>query len=163
MKELIESMGWLSKSLVLSSSMVLFTVMVTSLALRGVKTEVTIAWWMASVAVGIVTVSAFGGAGLVTNEPKQFVVGLVPIAIVVFAGLTFGTIMNTFYGQAVQSAPNPALAMAVINSSTLFLYILAPVLHKLMPKVFAAASINTVGLVGVVLTLVGLILITKSK
>lgn len=163
MKEIIDSMGWLSKSLILSSSMVLFTVMITTFALRGVKTEVTIAWWMASVAVGMVTLSFAGGAGLVTSEPRQFISGLVPIAIVILAGLTFGTVMNTFYGQAVQSAPNPALAMAVINSSTLLLYVLAPFLHKLMPKVFATASFNSTGLVGVVLTLVGVILIAKSK
>lgn len=163
MRDIIASMGWMSKSLILAVGFGLFPLLFTCFMRRGVRPEVTIFWWMVGTAFGILLLSRSGGHGIVTEHVEEFFVSWKSIFVILFLGATFGVVINTFYGQAVHTAPNPALASAIINSSIIALYLIAWLGYKLLPKIFPPASISWCGLGGVVLTFLGVILIAISR
>lgn len=163
MKETLLQMSWINKSIITAVLFGAFPFLITSLAQKGMKPEVTLAWWFGSISVGMYTLSAFGGGGLVTDNFREFFAMNWSVMIVISLGATCGVVLSTFYGQAMHSAPNPALAYAVINSSVLFTYVLAPLLFKFFPKIFQPASISSMGLVGIILTVIGMILIVRSR
>lgn len=163
MKELLSSMGWISKSLVLAFGFALFPFLITSFSQKGIKPEVTMSWYTLGMPIGLFILSCCGGGGLVTENHKDFFASPWLLTLALFFGTTIGVVLNTFYGQAMQSAPNPALAFAVINSSIVIIYILAPVFHKIFPKVFPAATVNWTSAGGIILTLAGVVLVAKGK
>ncbi len=163
MKETLTSMGWISKSLILAIVFAAFPLLITNMAQRGVKPEVTIAWWTVGVPIGIFILSMCGGGGLITNDYHDFFINTKAILTVFLLGATVGVILNTFYGQAVRDAPNPALAIAVINSSMVFAFLLAPLFHKIMPRSFPAVTMDWTGITGTILVLMGVVMISKSR
>jgi len=103
MKDLIISMSWLNKAVFMGLGSVMFPLLMTTLCQKGIKPEVLLAWYMVGAAVGIFVLSVFGGSGLVTDDYRDFFVHTKIIIFIVLLGGTFGVVMNTFYGQALQT------------------------------------------------------------
>ncbi len=163
MKELLNSMGWVSKSLVLALSFSLFPLLITGLYQKGVKPEVTITWWSLGVFFGMISLAVCGGQGLITGNHRDFFITPQTIAILIIMGATIGVVMQTFYGQAIQTAPNPALAIAVINSSVILSYVLPIVFHKTFPRSFPEVTVNTTSVSGIIFIVIGVFLVAKGK
>ena len=159
----LASMSWISKALILAFSFAIFPLLITGMSQRGMKPEVTIAWWCVGIPIGIYALSLCGGGGLVTNNHRDFFCGAGLVVFVLILGVVIGAVMNTLYGQTMQSAPNPALAIAVINSSVVMAYLIAPLLHKVLPKVFPVASMSWTGAGGIIMILGGIVMISRAQ
>lgn len=162
MKELLNSLSWIHKSFLLTASMALFPIFVTFLAKRGIKPEVTVCWWALGAAISMYVLARCDGGGLITATSKDFTGPIWAIVLITVLGATLGLIINTFYGQVMSSAPNPMLAMSIVNTSVALGYLLAPLLHKWFPQTFAEAEISWRGFGGVVLIILGGLLITSK-
>lgn len=164
MKEFINSLSWIHKSLLLTTSMAVFPIFITYLAKRGIKPEVTVCWWAIGAALSMYMLARCGGGGLISATTKDFAGPVWAIATIILLGATLGLIINTFYGQVMASAPNPMLAMGMINTSVALGYLLAPLLHRCWPDTFADAEISWRGFSGVTLIIIGgLLICSKNK
>ena len=156
------SLHWISKCLILAFGFAAFPLITASLAQKGTRGDVTMAAWCLGTAIGMYSCAKLGGLGLISGDASNYTKPLLGVLIAFFLGATLGTILNTFYGQAVTSAPNPALALTVINASAAIAYLSGPLFHKIIPKAFPPAVINWNGLAGVTLVITGIVLISRK-
>lgn len=159
---IIASSAWASKALVVTVIFGMFPFLVTSFAHRGIRPEVTINWYYVGVFLGTILYSALR-VPIVPVALKDFIVDYRAILVMVLIGLSFGVVSNSLYGQAVQEAPNPGLALAMINASVAVAYLAAPVMHAISSTTFPKASISWTGSTGVILVIVGMILVARSR
>lgn len=75
------------------------------------------------------------------------------------AGTFFGALMNVLFFQATTIAPNPALPAAIVNTSSIMVLLLVPVLAIVLPKYFVGVSFDAYHLAGIALTIIGVGLI----
>lgn len=83
------------------------------------------------------------------------------IACVVVLGGTVGLIMNISISQALATAPNVGMASVIIASAAGVVYLVAPILHPILPKAFPAMEFSWRTLLGVAFVILGLFFITK--
>lgn len=157
--EYFANVSWLAKSTMVSVGLVVFTFLIIMLAERGTRPEVTIAWWLLGSAIGIF---ALAKSGVMPFPFEHFYTDWKAIGIVLTAGIIFGTVINIGYGMAIYEAPNPGLASAIMKSEVALTYLGAPLLFALLPKGFPEAGVSPLGMLGVITTMLGIMLIGYS-
>lgn len=86
-----------------------------------------------------------------------------PMCVVLVMGMTLGVASNIFFFQALSTAPNPGLAMAVTNSATIIVFLITVLLAQLLPQYFSASKLDPWHLVGIVLTVTGISIIALRQ
>jgi len=148
---LLSNMGWLGKSVTAMVSIIPIMLFFNTFSKFGMKPEVTTFTWFIGVAIGILLIptgiSPLKVEGLVVSD---FAITK-PMLIMLFLGITFGSVANILLFQAVPISPNPALPFAILGLASVIAYVLCPVAGVLLPKLFPPVSLNWVNLSGLVL------------
>jgi hypothetical protein len=126
----------------------------------GLRGESNVAIWMIGSAIGLIL---FAGALSDPIAPETgFKSILLPLGIVLVAGLTLGTLMNYVVPIAFVEAPNPAYPMMALGLSAPIVFLLSPLLFRLAPELFPEASLSLRGMAGIVLGFISIALIAKA-
>lgn len=145
------SFGWFGKSAIAA---VLFVVPFLSVPFFsrnfGLRPEAVLVWY------GIGLVLGCFGWGLTLDVVRMNELSPSwPFFMAAVVGAIFSALPNILFYQALATAPNPGLSMAVINLSTVLTYFAALLLAGALPRWFAAARFDWVHLVGIILTVAG--------
>ena len=120
-----------------------------------VQADVFVVWYFAGVIAATAIVSASNGSPLL---PRVSVV-----AGMIFVGLTLGSVSNILAFRSVASAPNPGMALAIIQTANVGVLFAAVYLGRAVPSYFDAEKIDWVSILGTVLVTVGVMLIVARR
>jgi hypothetical protein len=147
-------MDWLMKAFL---AMVLFipAFLVIPFFLKnfGVRPEATLVYSSLGTILGVIV--WLGGR----EELSMLALSGPTIVIILFGFI--GTAANIFFVQALASAPNPGLALAIVSSNTMPTFLMALALAALLPQYFESAAFNLRHAIGIVTVMIGIILILK--
>src|SRR3989344_3135608 len=116
-----------------------------------VRPDVFLIWYF----LGVAAASAlFGGVPLTALAPSWKLIGGM-----LFVGLTFGAVANLLIFRAVAVAPNPGLPLAIINVSSVAVFLIAALFARWIPNYFSPVKTDVWSLAGVLLTVIGASLI----
>jgi drug/metabolite transporter (DMT)-like permease len=85
------------------------------------------------------------------------------VAAILLIGGTIGAISNILLFRAVTIAPNPGLPVAIVNATSIGVFLAAGLLSKLAPNYFNSEKIDAWSLFGIILTIVGTSIIAIRK
>lgn len=160
--DILYNAHWITKSIIVMFGFGLFILIVPVFARQGVKSEAIMLGWCSGVASGIALL-ILSESPLVGATGADIKHSLWPVAIMAVIGITFGTALNVFLGQAMVAAPNPAYPMAISNSGIAIACLIGPVLGLLLPRLFPPMSVSWHTMLGIGLTIAGVILISLPK
>ncbi|MBI2039398.1 MAG: hypothetical protein HYT22_03960 [Candidatus Niyogibacteria bacterium] len=120
-----------------------------------VRPDVFLIWYFLGVAA---TSMFFGGAPFTAIAPSWKLVGGM-----LFVGLTFGAIANLLIFRAVAVAPNPGLPLAIVNVSSVAVFVISALLARWIPDHFSPVKTDLWSATGVLLTIIGASLIAIRR
>lgn len=162
MTDSVSTAHWIIKAMIAGVGLGLFPLLIGALEHRGVRNEVTMAWWLLGTGIGFFALSKLGGGGIMSVDISEFFARRWDLIVIAILGASFGLVMNVFYAQAIMGAPSPAIAIAILEAAVILTYIATPVVQIVLPGSFPNATINWAGLMGAVITTVGLVVLWKS-
>ncbi len=121
----------------------------------GVRAEVTMLWYFGGLILGSAASVPFAGI----FKAVDFI-PTVPLLAIALLGGTFGLVANLLLFQAIPLAPNPALPVAIANTSSLFVFVFSAALALLLPRYFDPAALDLRSFAGLLAALAALYLIT---
>lgn len=125
----------------------------------GVQSSVFLVWYM----VGCAIMVALYLAAISQNSGGSVAHTLVPswktVAYIMLVGLVCGGIANIAIFSAVVNAPNPGMAVAVMNGAAALTYLCSVFLARFLPELFSAPPFNWQVFMGIVLVGFGVALI----
>lgn len=148
-------MGWFGKSVIATFLLAIGLLMVDFLGKRGVRGEIIAFCEAAGCAAGLALWIFIGHRELVTNltEHKTLAVAMLVV------GATVMALFNTLFCGAISTAPNPGLPSRIVSIASVLVFIVAPILVKVLPAYFKKAEWNVMTMLGVLLTVAGTALI----
>lgn len=124
----------------------------------GLRPDVILAWYFLGMAVG-----CWAGPVGLGSIPAGALAPTVPLIGAALAGLLFGAGSNILLFRAIVVSPNPGLPLSFINLSVVLTFVASVALASAAPKFFAPARFDLMGLVGVALTLAGVVVLGLRK
>lgn len=122
------------------------------------RPEIILVWYFVGLALG--TLSLLFSFKMVSWQELS---PTIPLLTVAFFGFIFGSLPNILLYQAIPAAPNPGLPMAIINVATVITFLAAIGLAKVLPQWFEAAKFDWVHLGGIILTALGVALLSLRR
>lgn len=150
-------MGWFGKSAIALILLVPAWIAIHCYGERGVKGEVTALCYGAGCALGMALwiFAVPGNRALAEN----FAAHRMLVAVMVGIGALLGAAIQALVYTAINESPNPGLPISVANASAVAVFVLTPILAKVLPAYFKKAEWNAMTMTGVLLTVVGTALI----
>lgn len=150
-------MGWFGKSIVATALLVPAWLVIHCYGERGVKSEVTALCY----AIGIVLGVAIWIFAVPQNSAlrENFTVHRWLALWMVGVGLLIGAAIQVLIYQAIKESPNPGLPISMTNAAAVIVFIITPILVKVLPAYFKKAEWNAMTTLGVLLTVAGTALI----
>jgi uncharacterized membrane protein len=158
--EMLAGAHWVTKSLILMVGMGIFTLIIPVASKQGLRPELVMVIWMIGTMVGI-SAMLLTKSKLIADFPGAQL-PIRPIIYLFIAGLTIGALFNVLFGQAVQSAPNPAYPVAISNASLMLVCLAGPLLTRTWPKLFPVMNYRGSAFIGVALIILGIIIIARK-
>ena len=150
-------MNWFAKS-VLAMLFFIPAVMAVPFFLKNfqIRPELTMLWWIVGAAIGIYSWLLFSGKHTfgIPQPAELFIVVL---------GIVFSAAANILLAQAVSTAPNPGIPIAVVGVNSLVVYLIANPLARVLPRNFTAVEYDPVTIVGIGLIVTGLGIIAAKQ
>ena len=150
------ALGWMEMSLI-----AVFTIIPSWLSPGffeknfGVRPEVFMIWYFVGVVLGSSSFLTFRGISVI---PSFFA-----CILMLGMGLTFGNITNMLIFAAVPIAPNPGLPPAIVNVSSVCVFIFAFILSRMLPAYFDKVQFDIQHLLGMLVTIGGLYLMVRPR
>ena len=119
------------------------------------KPEVFLVWYFLGVALASACFSVSSLKELAPSSPMIFVLFCF--------GVVAGGIANIAIFRAVVSAPNPGLPVAIANTASVGVFLLAALLSRFFPNYFSPVKVDITALMGIFLTVLGISLIAIRK
>lgn len=120
-----------------------------------VRPEVFMMWYFFGVIIGTGCV--------LTLQESSIIPATAPWLSIVAVGLTFGVVANIMLFAATAIAPNPGLPSAIASSASALVFVLSLLLFRLFPIYFNEVAFDSYHLVGLIITIAGVILMTKPR
>jgi len=122
----------------------------------GIRPEATFIWCVGSAVLGVFF--------WITCSGQSHLLALsAPAIATALYGLTLAAVGNVLLFQSVSNAPNPGVAVAVLNSNAVVIYLVVIALSAFLPRYFSAGQVSWRHLSGVLLVTVGIALISIRK
>ena len=153
-------LSWLTKSIV--ATFCLAPIILASSFFSGnynVRPETTIIWYFIGIVLGAIPYALY--TKLLT--PQELLPQTTILLIILLMGITLGTASNLFIFQALATAPNPSLPMAISNAITPIVLITSIVLSVFLPQYFGAVKIDWLHCVGILFVISGVTIIALHK
>ena len=153
-------LSWLSKAIM--ATFCFAPIMLASSFFSGnynIRPETTIIWYSVGIVLGAVPYALY--TKLLT--PQELMPQTTLLLILLFMGITLGTISNLFIFQALATAPNPSLPMAITNAVTPLVLITSIILSVFLPQYFGAVKIDWIHCIGILLVVSGVSIIALHK
>lgn len=101
----------------------------------GTKPEVSLVFWGVGIVIGVV--------GWLLLAGRSIELAPTPARLVILAmGITIGALGNIMMFQSVNMAPNPGMAVAVVNTNAVATFLVISILALLLPKVFERGTFS---------------------
>ena len=123
----------------------------------GMKPEITFIWYVLGMLVGSPFLLPY--LNISFGELKPTIAAI----IVVIFGIVIGALTNMLVFGAVNAAPNPGLPVAIVNASSILVFVFSALLAILLPKYFNLVRFDVYHLVGILLTMIGIGIIALHK
>ena len=120
-----------------------------------VRPEVFMIWYFLGVVAGSSSYLTFKGIPVI----PPLLAGILMVGM----GYTFGSITNMLIFAAVPIAPNPGLPPALVNVSSVGVFIAAFVLWRVLPAYFPKVQFDIYHLLGMLITIGGLYLMVRPR
>lgn len=120
-----------------------------------IRPEVFMIWYFVGVVLGSFSFLTFRGISVVPSFPAWI--------LILGIGLTLGSIVNILLFAAVPIAPNPGLPPAIVNVSSVGIFIAAFLLWRVLPAYFPKVQFDIYHLVGMLVTIGGLYLMVRPR
>lgn len=149
--------GWVMKSLMATIIAVpfLLTAGVFGRVFK-VQPEAMIFYWLLGSAAGIgVYLLAIGKVSMLSMNTQ--------LSTVAIMGLVIGSLANILLFQAIVASPNPGMPMTIMGSNSAIAFVLGPLLAFFLPKYFQYMRFDSLHLIGIVLTIVGVGILSIHK
>lgn len=128
-----------------------------------VRGEVTAIWYFFGTSLGTFAILRMGNLVSLTEAIPPLKILLAIIGV----GVLFGSVTNALLFSAIASASasgaNPAIPQAIQGTSVLFVFLLSFLLAILYPAYFSAVSFSAKHLIGIILTLTGIVLMLSRN
>lgn len=124
-----------------------------------VRPEATIIWYSVGLVLGAIPIAVYTGL----LSPKELMPSPILLLIFLLMGATLGTASNLLLFQALSTAPNPSLPMAITNAVTPLVLISSVALSVLLPQYFGAVKIDGIYITGIMLVLSGVTIIAMHR
>jgi len=149
--QILAEFGWFGKSMTAMISIVPLMVLFNFFGKYGLKPEAIIFGWFFGVIVGIVLTSFGMGLIKVDGLLPSDLAPTVPMLVMIFLGVTVGSVANMLLGQAIPISPNPALPFAIVGLASALAYVAAPIAAMTLPRYFDSVHFGWVNFVGMIL------------
>lgn len=149
--------GWVVKSLIATVIAVPFF-LVAGVFGRVFKTapESMIFYWLLGSAIGIaIYLKATGKSSLLLPNTQLIIIAVM--------GLIIGAWANILLFQAIVASPNPGIPMTILGSNSAIVFVLGPLLAIILPKYFQYMKFDTYHMIGIILTVVGVGILSIHK
>lgn len=120
-----------------------------------VRPEVFMIWYFVGVVLGSSSFLTFRGISVIPSFPAWI--------LILGIGFTLGTIVNILLFAAIPIAPNPSLPPAIVNVSSVGVFIAAFLLWRLLPAYFSKVQFDIYHLLGMLVTIVGLYVMVRPR
>lgn len=117
----------------------------------GIATDIFLAWYLLG---GVLGTVIFTRLPLVSFFPSTGSVSAIILLGILLCGLA-----NLFIFRSVAAAPNPGLAVAIVNAASVIVFFFTAILAKSSPRFFDPVRIDATSLLGTTLTVIGAMLI----
>ena len=152
-------LGWFGKSVIAA---ILFIIPFLSVGFFnrnfGLKPEAILVWYGIGLAFG-----CFGWTLALNTIQLNELSFNWPLFVAAIIGAMFSALPNILLYQALVTAPNPGLPMAIINVSTVLTFFAALVLAKLLPQWFSVAKFDWIHFSGIVFVVAGVVLLSLKR
>lgn len=123
-----------------------------------IKAEVNMVWYFTGMTIGSTLAILYFNLA----QPSDFKLSIPKLSILLM-GLTLGAAANTLLFGSIPQAPNPGLPIGIVNTSSVFVFLISVALAKFIPEYFPLAKIDAWQLLGILLTIAGIGLITLKR
>ena len=120
-----------------------------------VRPEVFMIWYFFGVIIGTGCVLALKGVCIIPAPA--------PWLSIIAIGLTFGVVANIMLFAATAIAPNPGLPSAIASSASVLVFVLSLLFFRLFPSYFNEVAFDGYHLIGLVITIAGVIMMVKPR
>lgn len=117
----------------------------------GIASDIFLTWYLLGGAIGAI---AFTRLPITSFFPSTGIISAIVLLGILLCGLA-----NLFIFRSVAAAPNPGLAVAIVNAASVIVFFFTAVLAKLSPRFFDPVRIDATSLLGTILTVIGATLI----
>jgi len=151
------TLGWLGKSITASVVIIPFILLTSSFG-RVFKTqpESMMFYWMLGTAMGIaIYLTSQGKSYLLMPDTQLTILGII--------GLTLGAMANILLIQAIVASPNPGIPVTIVGANSAIIFIIGPALAIFLPAYFQHIKFDAIHLTGILLTLVGVGIISIHR
>ena len=121
----------------------------------GVSTDIFLVWYFVGVIVATTVTGVSNGSSFV---PQASVVGAI-----VLVGLTFGAAANILVFRAVASAPNPGMALAIVQTANVGVFFASIYLGRVLREYFDPSKADCISMLGTLLVIAGVTLIVVRR
>lgn len=149
--------GWVVKSLIATVIAVPFFLVAGVFGrVFKIAPESMIFYWLFGSSIGIaIYLKATGKSSLLLPSTHLIVIAIM--------GLIMGALANILLFQAIIASPNPGIPMTILGSNSAIVFVLGPLLAIILPNYFQYMKFDTFHMIGIMLTVVGVGILSIHK